>query len=145
MSWYFFLKWNQISPSQDPPEPIFESSHRESWLGPHLCSWTSRQHRNLVNLKLHPSCSLAVFSSHQLLLDVCGRCESLCRRLWRMMFQKWINLRPIQNFTFLYSEKRKKYIIMNSVSGLYLFLQVQASFSVGNMKLRHCVGLGWGK
>jgi len=30
------------------------------------------------------------------------------------------------------------------VEGLYLFLQVQASFSVGNMKLRHCVGLGWG-
>jgi len=30
------------------------------------------------------------------------------------------------------------------VEGLYLFLQVQASFSFGNLKLRHCVSIGWG-
>jgi len=30
------------------------------------------------------------------------------------------------------------------VEGLYLFLQVQASFSVGRLKLRHCVSIGWG-
>ena len=29
--------------------------------------------------------------------------------------------------------------------GLYLFLQVQASFSVGSLKLRHCVCIGWGE
>ena len=31
------------------------------------------------------------------------------------------------------------------VEGLYLFLQVQASFSVASLKLRHCVSIGWGK
>ena len=31
-----------------------------------------------------------------------------------------------------------------SILGLYLFLQVQASFSVGRLKLRHCVSIGWG-
>merc|ERR1719483_243131 len=30
------------------------------------------------------------------------------------------------------------------VEGLYLFLQVQASFSVGSLKLRHCACIGWG-
>merc|ERR1719270_531796 len=30
------------------------------------------------------------------------------------------------------------------VEGLYLFLQVQASFSVARLKLRHCVSIGWG-
>jgi len=30
------------------------------------------------------------------------------------------------------------------VEGLYLFLQVQASFSAGSLKLRHCACIGWG-
>lgn len=30
------------------------------------------------------------------------------------------------------------------VEGLFLFLQVQASFSVGRLKLRHCASVGWG-
>jgi len=30
------------------------------------------------------------------------------------------------------------------VEGLYLFLQVQASFSFGHMRLRHCAAIGWG-
>ena len=30
-------------------------------------------------------------------------------------------------------------------AGLYLFLQVQASLSVGHLKLRHSVCIGWGE
>ena len=82
----------------------------------HLPRWP-RDPDQPLDHQLHPHRAPAILPPHQLLLDVC----------WRFVW----SLIKLATLTDLFL-------------GLYLFLQVQASFSVGRLKLRHCVSIGWG-
>ena len=53
----------------------------------------------------------------------------------------------LTNFFWMFVEGTSSTLALSNLNwtGLYLFLQVQASFSVGSLKLRHCAFIGWGE